>query len=464
MMSAQGNLNLGAGAFVSQIHGNTSRSLIGLVVLGRYEKIQFYHLDAAVRHANDYGAARLDDCFLSINGFFGPRRLQANVNQLNGFWIDFDYNKIPEYKDMECPDFMAMVLMETPKLPAPTIILDSGGGCWAYWLFDKPMMMETKHAARLKLPVWREHQVELIRALLKYGADPAAGDASRLTRMAETVNSKNFAYTSAWTTGVRHKPKTIMAAIMALAPKRIPSPAIQARPVTPGKSKRKSNNLKRLKFTPYSMAHDRMSDLRSIARMRGGYQAGHCRMAYFFYAVCMAFYHGSSEGITAECDEFAREFFDKPEKYTDGKIDIQDVTRRAVASYGRRLLSKLPLLPNLSPRPDGKGRFYHRDNPHTITNQFIIDALGITLDEMNGANGEDELKMLISPALSAKREMRRRRAAGVKPLDDYRAELAAATQRKREEAQALRDQGMTVKAIAEAQGCTTKTVQRRLSA
>jgi len=460
-MRAQGNLDLGAGAFVSQLHGNTRRNLISMVAEGQHRYTQYHRIDGAVRHANDWSDGGLNDCYFSINGYDRPRRNQENVSQLNGFHVDFDYHKIPKYKHMECPEFMAMVLRETPGLPAPTVILDSGRGCWAFWLFDKPAMIETKHAKSQILPNWREHEVALIRAVVEQGGDPAAGDASRLTRMANTINSKNYAHTSAWTTGIRYKPQTIMAAIKALAPQ----PAIKPRTTSKTKpqTKPKTSNVTRFKFSPYSIAHARMSDLRSIGLMRGGYSDNR-RAAYFYYAVCLSFYCGSPEQINAECDAFAREFFDDPENYTDGKVDIQDVTRRAKSLFDRKKASQASLLLNQSPRHGGKGKYYHQDNPHTITSNLIIEVMGITLDEMNGANGEDQLQILIAPKIKAEREMRRRRAAGVKPWDEHCAERAAEAQRKRDEAQEFRDQGMTVKAIAELMGCTTKTVQRRLSA
>jgi hypothetical protein len=450
-MASQGNLNLGAGSFISQLHGRSKEVRVALVAQAQYAHTQYKNIESAINTVSQWEAApgALEDCFVGINGLgnYGSRTI-SNISQVNGFSIDFDYYNLPKYSELECIEFAALVLAENLWLPEPSITVDSGRGCWMFWLYKKPIGMEKKKSRDDNLPRWSEHQRLLVDLLSDYGTDSACTDASRLTRLTGTVNSKNYAMASAWTTGIRYKFEDMIQLIRAQCPttKPVPRPAKKI-------SKGKRGKVANFPFTRYSLALGRMDDLRAIGRMRGGYSK-HRRTAYFLFSCAASFYCSTEESLLRECDQFAKDHFKNPGKYIGGKVNIKDVARRLKA-YRQRTLLKQPSMLEAS---DGRGNYYHRDNPYCIRTKRYISDLGITHAEMVGCHGEKCLIVLIDPGVKSERRTKKRREQGVRARADYLAE----SQHRGEQIRALRVEGLTIKAIAEKLGCGTRTVDRWL--
>ncbi len=74
----------------------------------------------------------------------GPRRRpsKSQVAGIVGLWCDIDVNGGPEGKQGAAPDRDAATELAHSLLP-PTLLVDSGYGVQAYWLFDEPWLFST---------------------------------------------------------------------------------------------------------------------------------------------------------------------------------------------------------------------------------------------------------------------------------------------------------------------------------
>jgi hypothetical protein len=110
----------------------------------------------------------------------GKRRL-ADVRQAVGLHIDIDL------KDLNEPHNCATVAVRLSDLECPpSIIVDSGNGVHAYWLFDEPM-----DALEGNVPA----NVDMMRRLCNYlSGDYACCEVARLMRLPGSHNTKNGAW------------------------------------------------------------------------------------------------------------------------------------------------------------------------------------------------------------------------------------------------------------------------------
>lgn len=116
-----------------------------------------------------------------LNGSHSGKR--ENLAELPGVWTDIDCYKIGVSKET------ALTTLRSSLLP-PTIVVDSGGGLHAYWLFPEPLDV------RYRPEVGRGDTIkENIDAMLRqlagvYGGDLASCDITRIMRLPGTHNSK----------------------------------------------------------------------------------------------------------------------------------------------------------------------------------------------------------------------------------------------------------------------------------
>jgi hypothetical protein len=451
----QANLDLGASGQIASIHGNSKRAIVSLVAEGQFRYPQYYDIAAAIRAVNGWPENYLNDCYASINGLAnrGSRSL-SNVSQLTSFFVDFDYYKIPEYGHLDVGDFASVVLNRNPWLPEPTLTMDSGKGCWMFWGFKSPVDVTSGQGRFRNLPRWSENERLLVELLSAYGADSASSDASRSTRLAGTINSKNYATTSAWSGSSQYSFDEMVKIIQKQNPQPVKAPASKGSPAY-----KPTNTVGRI-FNRWTMALHRMDDMKALGKMRGRYTDGR-RRAYFLYACAAAFYCSSEQSLIDECDAFANEHFRDPERYTGGKVDIQDVIRRFTAYRQRMTTKQIPLLQVEG--STGSGRYYHKDNPYCITSKRYIRDLDITSDEMRGIGVVGPLKILIDKAVRSERRQKKResvrRASGVIPRSDY----LDRAQTRRAEALRLRDEGLKVRAIADRLGVAERTAKLYLA-
>ena len=125
------------------------------------------------------------DRYVTQNRFFGWRRRIANLAELGACWVDIDYYTTERFK--RCPPetmaYFVRLACEKRNLPMPSYIMWTGRGLACVWLLDTSLPFAA-------LPRWRAVQRVLAEAFAGMGVDRCASDASRVLRLAGTLNSR----------------------------------------------------------------------------------------------------------------------------------------------------------------------------------------------------------------------------------------------------------------------------------
>ena len=105
-----------------------------------------------------------------------------------GLWCDFDYGENHKGKNYPVDEFALVDLMV--KFDEPTIVVGSGHGRHAYWLFDDPLKLltsESRLAAAELVEAWQRHIADVAEP---YAVD-STYDLARVLRLPNTVNGKD---------------------------------------------------------------------------------------------------------------------------------------------------------------------------------------------------------------------------------------------------------------------------------
>ena len=446
-MMLQGNLDLGAGDFVAHTHSGTKKHPYRhKVVLANNETVwQETHCsvqDAIVR-ANDWSKLDIIDCYIAPNGFtWKAGRTSGNVAELSSFYVDLDYYKVEQYKALGVADLAALVLDDNPWLPMPTVIVDSGTGCWFVWSFKRPLPINPKTENVPFLPTWQTTQDYLVSMLSRYGADPACSDAARVMRLPGTVNSKTKRTSEAWETGTRYEFNVIRAKVSEeyhkANPKRQLTPDTRPKHVTKGKTS--------FLFNWHTLAYARMQDFYRLAELRGGRLTDNRRMAIYAYAVEAAHYCRSETALRAQVDQFINDCIAAPQKY--GKsTNYREVVRR----FSNRLALQNAGVSAYQIALDGI--LERKDNLYNHSTRYLLRVLDITPEE------QGKMKVCIGADEKLIRLTRKRRKAGMLTRSEY----LGKAEKRRVEALRLRDEGLSQRLIADRLGVAIRTVKLYLS-
>jgi len=444
-MIMQGNLDLGAGDFVAHTHrGTKQHPYRHKVVLANNETVwQESHSsvqDAIVR-ANAWSKLDIRDCFVAPNGFgWKSGRTSSNVSELSSFYVDLDYYKVDQYAEMSVADLAKLVLAENPWLPMPTVIVDSGTGCWFVWSFKRPLPINAKTAEIQFLATWQTTLDYLRSMLSRYGADPACSDAARVMRLPGTINTKTNRQAEAWETGVRYEFNEIRAKVSdqyhTTHPKRRQlTPDTRPKHATKGKTS--------YLFNWHTLAYARMQDFYRLAEIRGGKLTDNRRMAIYAYAVEAAHYCRSEDALRAQVVQFIQDCIDDPTTYIKA-TNYKEVVRR----FGNRL--ELQDTGVNAYQIVLEGLLDRKDNLYNHTTKYLVRILDITPAEQR------KMKVCIGSDEKLARLTRKRRKAGIKPRSEY----LSPSETRRTEALRLRGEGLKIKVIAERLGVAEYTVKR----
>ena len=124
------------------------------------------------------------DSYISQAQFFKPNRRVVNLWRVSLAWVDLDTYRT-EWGHLN-PGPLSLALRQYCRdigLFPPTLIIHSGRGLYAKWLFETPI-------PRPALPRWSAVQRELATKLSRFGADLRARDASRVVRVIQTTNTQ----------------------------------------------------------------------------------------------------------------------------------------------------------------------------------------------------------------------------------------------------------------------------------
>tara|TARA_R110000765_G_scaffold67462_3_gene130333 strand:- start:9968 stop:11632 length:1665 start_codon:yes stop_codon:yes gene_type:complete len=130
-------------------------------------------------------------CGLSPKNYGATKRVLAKqVAGIPGFWADIDYGDAG-HKGKTYPPDQETALRILDDLPArPTIIIHSGNGLQAWWLWDEPWIFKNKldHARATQMS--KAFGAQLAEAAGKYSVD-SVSDLARVLRLPGTQNVKD---------------------------------------------------------------------------------------------------------------------------------------------------------------------------------------------------------------------------------------------------------------------------------
>jgi hypothetical protein len=126
------------------------------------------------------------DWYLGLNGFKRPTRRAEHLVSLRGNFVDLDSYKTAAWNAVTPEEIWGQIreVLVAADIAAPQIVVFTGRGLQAIWVYPKGIPADA-------LPRWRAVQIELARALMAFGPDLGALDASRVVRLPGTVNSKS---------------------------------------------------------------------------------------------------------------------------------------------------------------------------------------------------------------------------------------------------------------------------------
>ncbi|RUR51955.1 replication protein [Vreelandella populi] len=352
------------------------------------------------------------DTWIGQGEFFKPNRRVVNLARLGLCFTDLDTYSVGITGKPETLARMLEVRCVDLGIPPPSIVVFSGRGLQAKWLFDG-----TIPAAAL--PRWNLCQHILVDQLSTFGADPKSKDASRVLRLTGAVNSKSGEVARVVHVRevngepVRYSFEAICDRLLPFhrqeielkrAERKAKNAADHQIVVLPGG--RKIEGLKR--FTGRQLAWHRLLDLRKIAELRGGVKEGE-RMEHLFWQINFLLLAGATNAnqMWHEAAELARSI--DPQWHYD-KSDLSTLYEKAKA-FGK------------GEKIEFNGRLYPA--LYTPKNDHLINLFGITDEEQR------KLKTIITPSLArerhAERERIRRKNAGAQSRSEYLANSKSAT-------------------------------------
>jgi predicted DNA-binding protein (UPF0251 family) len=449
----QSTMDLGPGSFVSHTHKGTPKypypHKIALANNENTWQERHLNINDAIALANDYARLELLDSYVGINGLgWSGGRTVSNVTELSSFYVDFDYYKLERFKDFDVADFAQLLVNENPWLPIPTVVVDSGMGCWFVWSFKRPVQINIKTAKIPFLATWQTTQGYLVDRLKDYGADPACKDAARVMRLPNTINSKNHRVAEAWLSGEDYDFNSLRQVIsdeyQRTHPKKQLTPSTSKKQLTPITNKKysgKGAKVSRL-FTWHLLADYRMKDIVALAKLRGGKLTDNRRMAAYAFAVAAAHYCQTESALKSQVEQFIWDCLADPDKYQKS-INYKEVVRRFNNHNAVRRASGFKAAEKLD----------RKDNLYSHTTKYLINVLEITPKEQR------KMLTIISHDEKMRRLTDRRRKAGIKSRDEY----LAVSKERRVEALKLHGEGLSQREIAKRMNLSRGAIQLYLS-
>jgi len=369
------------------------------------------------------------DAFFSQSGFRGQRRRIGNVDALTSLWVDLDFYNDPRYSDLKPEEVLDQVHKANPWLPHPTLLIDSGRGCYLVWCLTKPLSPD-------QLPQWQMIEDALVSHLAPFGADPKAKDSTRVLRLTGTMHT----LAGRPVQGTHLADPIPFAEIKTAVEQNVlePKPAPSRKPK---RQARKRGPVYKIR-SEYTLHYQRLQDCYTLASSRAPMTDGRHRMLYAF-AISAAWYCPTVERLVEEITDFAGKYFAPDPKYTGDRLQrrVQSVIDRMAAAKGGETIL-------------WNGQ--ERDPRYKARNQTLISMLEITPEEQRG------LSTIISPVEKARRRTERRRANGIREREAYLEDCASKTRDQVQMALKLQQQGLTYTDMAELLDCSPSWVKQLL--
>ena len=342
-----------------------------------------------------------EDIYYSQNTFYKPQRRIDNIRQLRSLYVDLDvYNKGLD------PDWVLGKLEFEyfgKSIPEPNMVIFSGRGLVLVWnIVPIPYMA---------MPLWRAIENHFMTMLQDLGADSKATDPTRIFRLAGTINSKNNAVVKAQ---YRHEYRYDIHDLQfdylpELTPK--PKSTIKRGP------KPKVIRL----FNTYTLHLSRARDVAKLVELRNGQVNNYREYICFLYRYFTCCY-------TSDPDRALEDTLDLNSEFTDPlpKKEVMNATKSAEKAWNASSDAKANEVAKSMGYP-GAG--------YNLKNSKIIEWLDITKEEQR------EMATIIGPQEKRRRNLilkeKKRRAEGVRPMDEYNQERKQKVESKAETLQRL---------------------------
>ena len=371
------------------------------------------------------------DSYVTYNAFAIGRRKTDRLKALCALYVDIDHYKLADNPiGRLSPQALSELIgpyLASCDIPQPSIVLDTGRGIALTWLIDP--------IPAAALSRWSACQNVLRDRLMRFGCDPGAIDAARLTRLAGTVNGANGRTVSLLPTSTfeRHDFEALAARLLphsrteiiafkeARRARRKPRPAHSEKPTRP-------------LLTGRTLHETRLEDLRKLVRGRYGDTAppGRRNEVLLIAAASLSFLVPPPKlrsAIAATGAEFA------------------GWSANESLSCAASVLSRVERLAHSG-----------RDERYRYSTARIVSDLAITTDESRTFN----LRTLRTPVVARERDKARkaveRRAAGRPTNGERRHE----ERRIRQRALDLYARGRTTRQIGEEMGRSREAVKKLL--
>lgn len=367
-----------------------------------------------------------EDVYYSQNSFYKPQRRIDNIRQLRSLYVDLDV-----YTHGLTPEWVLGKLEYEyfgQAIPEPNMVIFSGRGLVLIWNIEPIPFMA--------MPLWRAVENFFMEQLKDLGADSKATDPARIFRLAGTVNSKNKAIVRA---EYRHAHRYD---IHQLQYDYLPelSPNTQA-----PKKRGPKPKVIRL-FNTYTLHLSRARDIAKLVELREGDVEGYRETICFLYRYFTCCFtsdpHQALEDTLDLNNEFTRPLQEK---------EVISATRSAERAWAAKSDAKADSIAKAMGYP-GAG--------YRLKNSTIIEWLDITPQE------QKEMTTIIGAGEKRKRNLRlkeeQRRAAGIRPMEEYNQERKQLVESKAETLRRLmqKNPSWTNAQLAEAMATTVRSIQR----
>lgn len=384
----------------------------------------------------------ITDLYVSQNIFLGSRKTES-LACLNANYIDCDFYKMAAHQDKPVAQVIeeALAHLEDLGIHSPTMTVRSGRGFQFIWAIDPIFILKKDSSA---LPRWTAVQKYLQEALASFGADTMALDASRVFRVAGSINSKNGEVVEVDHVidgGRRHRFDDLARQVLPLSREECRALKAQAKAK---KSKEKRTKRKQNKgglsiSEIYQMRADEMIRL-AEHRHPDGIPDGQRDLFIFHISACLAYRHGH-RALFAKMIEIA------------GRL-APDLTEKEIRSMVSANLKRAKMA-EAGERVEFNGRSV--DPRYRYRSETLIRNLAITPDEM-------DILGLVSLADETRKASRRKEKARAykEEVRGDRAKREARERMKQERArmvQSLRLEGLSLRDISAKTGLTLKQVR-----
>lgn len=229
-----------------------------------------------------------NNIYISQNTFYKPQRRLESIKELKTLYIDLDC-----YKTSYSKDGVLYFLQQDHfkrNIPEPNLIIDSGRGLYLIW--------RIKSVPSQALPLWKAVEEYFYKTLKEYGADSKSLDATRVLRIAGTLNTKsNTVVNIIEQNDYVYDLREIQEEYLPILTEKKAAATKKGRP-------KKAISL----FNSYSLVWARIQDLIKICEFRAYDLEGHREMVLFLYRYWNCLYIGDTEDALRMALELNKDF------------------------------------------------------------------------------------------------------------------------------------------------------------